>query len=258
MILHCRDREVEIRPTGPPVIIGEGGGVLRKGFEDLGKIVLRAKAQVEAGARIIDVNLPARALGRAVREIQGAVAVPVSLDVMSLEALREGLEACEGRALVNSINGSERRLKEFLPLISRYGSAAIAMPIDDEGIPERPEGRLRIAERIIRRAGEYSISIDDLIFDAVCLPALGNPEGMRVTLETLRLLRKELGANLTLGVRNVSYGLSVRRGMEAHFLALALSSGLNCPMTDPTVPIIRRAIELFERFKGLGGLGGPL
>ena len=64
----------------------------------------------------------------------------------------------------------------------------------------------------------------------------------RVTLDTMQLVQQELGANLSLGASNVSFGLPDRLTVNQAFLALAIQAGATCSITDPTNPVIRQAI----------------
>ena len=52
----------------------------------------------------------------------------------------------------------------FSPLIKKkYGGTLIALTIDEDGIPETVEGRIKIAEKIIKTAKEYGIDKKTLL-----------------------------------------------------------------------------------------------
>jgi 5-methyltetrahydrofolate--homocysteine methyltransferase len=139
-----------INPTGRKAFAEE----LRGG--DLSTVAVDARAQVEAGADMLDVNagIPlvdeAELLVKMLREAQAAVDVPLVIDSSVVEALEAGLSAYEGKALVNSVTGEDERLEEILPLVARHGAAVIGLANDETGIPETPQQRLEIATKIVR------------------------------------------------------------------------------------------------------------
>ena len=239
-------KSVTISPGCPTVMIGERinptgrkrlAEALRAG--DLDIVRRDAIAQVEAGAEIIDVNVGApgvdevNILPQAVQIVQSVVDVPVSIDTPNPKALAAALAVCQGKPLVNSVNGEERSLNAVLPLVKEHGTAVIGLCMDDNGIPNKPEERLAIARRIIERAEALGIPREDVIIDCLALTVGADSQAARVTLEAVRLVREELGVNLTLGASNISFGLPERHVINAAFLALAIGAGVNCPIVDP-------------------------
>jgi len=251
-ILRGASTEIRIQPSGHTVVIGErcnalGYKSVRKALEEecYDLIVQRAIDQEASGADIINVSMVGtkipelEALPRAVELIGKAVSVPLSIDFNSFDALEAALEVAPGRSLINSVNGESDKIEPTLALAQKYGAALIAMPCDDKGIPDTAKGRLRVAMEIIDRASHFGISVDDLIFDAICLGVAMDQNAGRVTFETCRLLRSELGANIILGASNVSFGLPKRRTLDATYLAIAIANGMNVALTDVTLSTLK-------------------
>ncbi|MBW2348171.1 MAG: dihydropteroate synthase [Deltaproteobacteria bacterium] len=261
--LRSASRTVTIGPDHPLVLIGErinptGRKDLARALEsgDLERIRSEALKQVEAGADILDVNVgvsgidEAQVMAEAVRAIQEVTDAPLCIDSALPEAIEAGLSAFEGKALVNSVNGEEKKLRAVLPLVREHGAAVIGLTMDDQGIPKKAEDRLRIASRILERSLQEGIPRQDLIIDPLAMAVSADFESARETLEALRLIREELGVNLTLGLSNVSFGLPRRSAINATFLAMAMMNGLTCPIVDPTSEEMRLAVLAADMLLG--------
>ena len=210
---------------------------------DLEVVRQEALAQVEAGADILDVNVGAAGvdevdlLPQAVKLVLETVDVPIAVDTANGEALAAALVAHkeanpDGKALVNSVNGEEASLERVLPLVAEYGTAVIGLCMDDDGIPGTPEKRLEVAKKIIKRAGAHGIGPENILIDCLALTVGADSKAGWITLETIRMVKEELGVNLALGASNVSFGLPDRETMNGTFLAMAIQRGLNCPIVD--------------------------
>ena len=249
-VLRGVRKTVVISSERPTVLIGERinptgkkqlAAALAAG--DLTLVRQEALAQVEAGADVLDINVGAagvdevKLLPQAVRLVLETVDVPVCIDSADVEALRAALVvhrqlAPEGKPLINSVNGEEARLDGVLPLVAEYGTAVIALTMDDEGIPQTAEGRLAVARRIVERAEGLGIPRQDVVVDCLALTVGADSEAGRVTLDALRRARAELGVNMTLGASNVSFGLPEREVVNQTFLAMAILQGVSCPIVD--------------------------
>jgi 5-methyltetrahydrofolate--homocysteine methyltransferase len=191
-----------------------------------------AIAQVQAGADMLDINagIPlvdeAELLKDMLRTAQDAVDVPICIDSSVIEALEAGLSVYEGRALVNSVTAEDDRLQEILPLVARHDAAVIALANDETGIPETPAKRLAMARKIISAAHDYGIGPEDIVIDPLAMTVGADTEAVTITLETMRLIRDELGVNMCLGASNVSFGLPQRHVLNAAFLPMAMAAGL--------------------------------
>ena len=254
-LLSSPTREVVISPERPFVIIGErinptGRSVLfaemKAGVMD--RVRTDAVLQVQAGASVIDVNagIPdsdePELLVAAIKAVMEVTDAPLCIDSSSIEALEAGLRVYEGKALVNSVTAEKDRMERILPLVKKYGAAVIGMTADENGIASEPRERLALARRIVAGAADHGIRFEDVIIDPVAMPIAANPAGIQITLETMRLIRDELGNNITCGASNVSFGLPSRASVNAAFLTLAIGAGLTCAIANPLEPEVRRAI----------------
>jgi len=152
------------------------------------------------------------------------------------------LSIYDGKALINSVNGEDRSLQAVLPLVKEYDAAVIGLCMDDDGIPVTPEARLQAAAKIIERAAKLGISPEDVVIDPLAMTMGADPAAGRMTLETIELVVKEFGVNITMGASNISFGLPDRKFVNAAFMAMAIHAGLTCPITNPLVPEVSIAV----------------
>jgi 5-methyltetrahydrofolate--homocysteine methyltransferase len=254
-VLSSPGREVVISIDRPFVIIGErinptGRKVLAAEMKDgkMDRVRADAIAQAAAGAHMLDVNAGIPALDEAallvaaIKAVAEATDVPICIDSSVIEALEAGLSAYRGKALVNSVTAEEERMERILPLVKKHGAAVIGMANDETGISMVPEERLALARRIIERAADHGIPQEDVIIDPIAMTVAADPTCGLITLETMRLIRDNLGNNMTCGASNVSFGLPDRATVNAAFLPLAMHAGLTCAITNPLVPEVRRAV----------------
>jgi len=254
-LLSSKTKTVEIHRDLPTVIIGERINptgrkavleALRAGNFDI--VRQDAIAQVAAGATVLDVNagVPGADEPELLTQVMAAVMavtdVPLSIDTADPKALAAALAVYQGKALVNSVNGEERKLASVLPLVKEFGAAVIALCLDDSGIPETPEQRLKVAAKMIERAAKLGIPIEDLVIDPLALTMGAESGAGRVALETIALVVKEFGSNITMGASNISFGMPDRKYINATFMAMAIHAGMTCPITNPLVPEVNIAI----------------
>ncbi len=248
-VISSATREVVIGFDRPFVIIGErinptGRKMLAAEMAagDYSRVEADARAQVEAGAQMLDVNAgipladePA-ILAKAIQLVQSITDVPLSIDSSIVAALEAGLAVYKGKALVNSVTGEEERLEAVLPLIKKYGAAVVAISNDETGISEDPDVRFAVAKRIVERAADHGIPRSDIVVDPLVMPIGAiNTAGVQV-MRLLRRLHSELKVNTTCGASNVSFGLPNRGGINSAFLTMAITSGLTSAITNPLHP----------------------
>jgi 5-methyltetrahydrofolate--homocysteine methyltransferase len=254
-IVSSAAQTVEISRNRPTVIIGERINptgrkqvlaALKEG--DFGIVRKDAEDQVTAGAAILDVNAgvpgtdePAL-LQQVMRTVMEVTRVPLCIDTADPEALSTALSLYEGKALINSVNGEERSLNAVLPLVKEHGAAVIGLCMDDNGIPETPEKRLAVATKIIERAGQLGIGPEDVVIDPLALTMGADSNAGRIALETVKLVVKEFGVNITMGASNISFGMPDRKYINSAFIAMAIHAGLTCPITNPLVTEIVTAV----------------
>ena len=205
---------------------------------DVGYVLGEAVAQVEAGAKVLDVNVgvpgidEVKTLAATVRAVEGVAGVPVQLDSSNSAALELAMRRVNGKPLVNSVNGKEESMRAVFPLVRKYGGAVVALCLDESGIPFTAEGRVAIAEKMLRTGAEYGLTKDDFLVDPLCLAVSAQSDAAMVTLESIRRLTA-MKVRTVLGVSNVSFGLPDRPELNAAFLTLAGDAGLSAAIYNP-------------------------
>jgi 5-methyltetrahydrofolate--homocysteine methyltransferase len=165
-------------------------------------------------------------------------------------ALESGLEAYEGKALLNSVTGEEERLESVLPLVKKHGAAVIAISNDETGISEDPDVRFAVAKKIVERAMDHGIPREDVIVDPLVMPIGAMRYAGRQVFQIVRRCRDELGVNTCCGASNVSFGLPKRAPLNAAFLTMAIANGLSSAITNPIETEIKRAIMAADVMMG--------
>jgi 5-methyltetrahydrofolate--homocysteine methyltransferase len=259
--LQSRSRTVLIGPDLPFCIIGERiNPTGRKAFQaqlqngDLSQLELDVAEQGLADMLDVNVGDPLAdeigLMARAIPLVQSLTEQPICIDSSVIEALEAGLSAYEGKALVNSVTGEDERLEAILPLVAKHGAAVIGLANDDE-IRIEPEDRLAIARKIVSAAGDHGIPPEDVVIDPLAMPVGAEPRAVTSFLETVRLIREELGVNMTCGASNTAFGLPGRPVLGAAFLAIAQSHGLTSAIMDArrdeTVEAVRATDLLLGR-----------
>ncbi len=245
-ILHSASREVRIGFDHPFCVIGErinptGRKLLAAEMAagDFGRVEEEARAQVAAGAHMLDVNagIPltdeAALLAQCVVRVQAVTDVPLATDSSVVSALAAGLAAYQGKALVNSVTGEEERLETILPLVKKHGAAVVAISNDESGISEDPDVRFDVARRIVAHAADYGVAAADVIVDPLVMPVGALDHAGVGVLELIRRLRAELGVNTICGASNISFGLPARDHLNATFLAMAIGAGMTSAIMNP-------------------------
>jgi 5-methyltetrahydrofolate--homocysteine methyltransferase len=263
-VLRSATREVVIGPDQPFCIIGERinptgrpkfSQALRDG--DLSLVEVDVASQVAGGAMMLDVNMgvpladEGELLATAIRLVQSLTDLPICIDSSVVEALEAGLDAYQGKALVNSVTGERDRLDAILPLVKRYGAAVIALPNEEDEIPEDPRKRLEITRKIVDIAtGSYDIPLEDIVIDPLAMPVGANHDYAKLTCEAISLIRDEIGVNMTLGAGNVSFGMPGRHTLGATFLPMAMAAGLTSAIMDARTPQMVEAIKAADLMMG--------
>jgi 5-methyltetrahydrofolate--homocysteine methyltransferase len=261
--LSFKNKQISISPDDPFVIIGERINPTRRkklletmAAGDFSVALDDARAQVAAGAQVLDVNAGVpdgdepKLLAGLTRAITQAMDVPLCFDSANPTALEAALAIYNGKALINSTTGEEKMLNAVMPLAAKYHAAVIGVITGDTGVPPTPEARLGVARKIIQRAADYGIPAQDVVIDCLALTVSADSIAGRVTLDTMRLVQEELGVNLALGASNVSFGLPDRKTINAAYLALGIARGLTAAITDPTVPELRNTILASDLLMG--------
>ena len=247
-----------------PILIGErinptGKKRLKEALinNDINYILNEAIKQEEKGVHILDVNvgLPEidekDMLTTVVKEIQAVSNLPLQIDTADYMAMESALRYYNGKPLINSVNGKADSMNTVFPLAKKYGGTVIALTLDENGIPESPEERVKIAKKILKGAKKYGISKKDIIFDTLALTVSASSSAAMSTLSAMREIRYKLGCHTSLGVSNVSYGLPSRDSINGTFFALALENGLSAAIMNPHSPDMMKTYFAYKVLKGL-------
>lgn len=245
-----------INPTGRKKLAEE----LREGRLDA--VIADARAQAEAGADVIDVNVgvpgvnQSRILPLAARAVYEETGLPVCVDSSEVEALKAALAVLPGEdVMVNSVTGDREMLKELLPAVAESGACLVGLAKDMGGIPRTVEERLDVGRRILEEAERHGIGKDRVLLDFLTLPAATDAEAALVTLACIEKASREWGAGTILGASNVSFGMPERRVINAAFLAMAIARGLTAALVNPLEEEVVQAILAADMLVGRDPMG---
>lgn len=229
-----------------PVIIGErinptGKKKFKQALKDhdLDYILKEGINQQDRGAHILDVNvgLPdideKAMMVEVVKELQSVSSLPLQIDTVDESAMEAAMRIYNGKPMVNSVNGKQEEMDKVFPLIKKYGGVVVGLTLDEDGIPNAAEGRVRIAGKIIDEAAKYGIDKKDIVIDVLAMTISSDPEGAKTTLDALRQVRERFGVCTVLGVSNISFGLPCRPVINANFYTMAMLNGLSAGIVNP-------------------------
>lgn len=235
-----------VRFDKSPVLIGERiNPTGKKRFKqallenDMDYILSEGVNQQDRGVHILDVNVgmpdidEVLMLKNTVCELQSVTDLPLQIDTADVYAMEKALRRYNGKAMINSVNGKSESMEKIFPLVKKYGGVVVALTLDENGIPETADGRVKIASKILKKAAEYGIDKKDIIFDTLAMTISANTAAAEATLTALRRIRDELGCHTSLGVSNISFGLPNRDALNGTFFALALENGLSAAIMNP-------------------------
>ena len=254
-VISSASKEVVIGFDRPFVMIGErinptGRKLLAEEMKngDFSRVESDALAQVSAGAQMLDINAgipladePAL-LAQAIRLVQSVTDVPLSIDSSIIEALEAGIDAYEGKPLINSVTGEQEVLDRVLPLVARSGAAVVAISNDETGNSEDPDVRFEVAKKIVHAARDHGIGVEDVIVDPLVMPIGAMGTAGRQVLHLVRRLKDELGVNTTCGASNVSFGLPNRHIVTGTFLSMAIGAGMTSAIMNPLHDEVKAAV----------------
>ncbi len=249
--------------TRKPLIIGErinptGKSKFKQALRDhnMEYIYKEGLTQEEKGAHILDVNvgLPEidepKLMEEAVTGIQAIIDLPLQIDTSDPIAMERALRCYNGKPMLNSVNGKKESMEAVFPLAKKYGAVVVCLCLDEDGIPETVEGRLKVAQKIVDTAASYGIPKKNLVMDALVLTISTGKENANVTLETLRRIRYEMGIHTVLGVSNISFGLPERTKINTAFFTMAMHNGLSAGIINPSSEAMMSAYYSFNALIG--------
>lgn len=255
---------VPLSIDNPPIIVGErtnanGSKKFRDllAKEDFEEMVNMAKAQLKEGAHILDVCTAyvsrdeVKDMTEYVNRLNTQVNIPLMIDSTESPVIEKALELIGGKAIINSINleDGENKLDEVCPMAKEFGSALVALTIDEDGMAKTADKKLEIAKRIYKLCTEkHKIDGKNLIFDTLTFTlGSGDEEFRKAGIETLngiKLVKKELSDVKTmLGISNISFGLApkARQVLNSVFTHEAVTAGLDLAIVNS-----KKIIPLFK------------
>lgn len=242
-VICCGER---LNPTGKPkmkLALAEGR---------LDDIVTEGIKQIEAGAKVLDVNVgipnidEPQILTDLIIKLQELIDVPLQIDSSDPVALDRACRIYNGIPLVNSVNGKKEVMDSVFPIVKKYGGVVIGLCIDDKGIPPTSDERFEIAKSIVKEAQKYGIPSHRIIIDSLVLTASAQQKEAIETIKCVSMVTKELGLGTTLGLSNVSFGLPNRPLINRTFLAMAMQAGLKLPIMNPFDRELMGTIDAYE------------
>ena len=171
-----------------------------------------------------------------VSRMRGSVSAPLVIDSTELPVLEAALKLYGGKPIINSINfeDGETPAEKRMELARRFGTAVIALTIDEAGMAKNADEKLRIAKRLYEFACvKHGLPPADLMFDPLTFTiATGNEDDRKLGLETLdaieRIAKELPECQIILGLSNISFGLNpaARHVLNSVYLDHALKRGL--------------------------------
>ena len=241
-----------------PMIIGErinptGKKKFKQALKehDMDYILKEGITQQDRGAHILDVNvgLPdideVAMMKEVITELQSVTSLPLQIDTVDIKAMEAAMRIYNGKPMVNSVNGKQESMDQVFPLIQKYGGVVIGLTIDEEGIPNTAEGRIKIAGKIIKEAEKYGIQKKDIVIDVLAMTISSEPDGAKVTLEALKGVREAYGVCTVLGVSNISFGRPYRPAINSNFYTMAMQNGLSAGIINPSSEDMMRSYFSF-------------
>ncbi len=209
--------------------------------KDAGFIQGLATRQVECGADILDVNAgtgPDREpedLIWLVKTVQAVTDVQLCLDSPNPESISAALGEVESTPVINSISAESGKLKDIIPLLEGNDCPVIALAMDDNGIPEGIEGRMRAIRILFDALHGAGIPDKRVYVDPLVMTIAADNESGNVAMNTIRAIKNEFPeAHITAGASNISFGLPARTYINQAFLTLAIAAGMDSAIIDPT------------------------
>ncbi len=246
LFVTSRTSVIGLGSNHPPVMIGERiNPTGKKDFiEELknGKtnyIRKTAKIQIDDGASMLDINVGVpgtdeiELMKKAILAASNVVQSPLVIDSSNPDAVEEALMLYPGKALINSISGEEKKLNKLMPLIKKYGAAVIVLALNDDGIPDTSDERIKTAYKVYYRLTDFGIKPYDVMIDFLTLPISAGQDKALITLDAIKKNKTILNLPTVLGVSNISFGLPKRTHINAAFLTMCFSEGLSAAIVNP-------------------------
>ena len=216
-----------------------------------------AKSQAEGGSTYLDVNAgtpPEREpddMVWLVNNIQEVSALSLCLDSTNPAALRAGLDAVKHPPMINSVSGEQSRIEGVLPLALEYKTDLILLALDDNGIPETVEERMKIVHKLVGLAVDGGLEASRLHIDPLVTAISTGTENAILTYDMIRAIREAYpNVHITGGASNISFGMPLRPVINRYFMALGIQAGLDSAIIDPNNRELKESIMTAELLMG--------
>ena len=211
-----------------------------------------AKSQVASGADYIDVNCAAAMeeeadkLKEIITVIREELDCGISIDTPDTELTKTILGSMDiGKPFINSITAETDKIKELPVILNQKDSYVITLAMDDNGMPDDLEDRLRVSESIISYAKDNNIDLNNIYIDLLVKPVSTEPKQASYFLEAVKAL-SDKGINTIGGLSNVSFGLPKRALLNAVFIKLVIDAGISGLIIDPTEALTSKVLSKEE------------
>ena len=257
-----RNAALVIGAANPLAVVGEninpfGRSRLRAELESEKLDLVResARKQEKAGASALDLNLghvgekKPHFFASAVRELQAAVRIPLFLDNSNPEALESACRSYPGRTVLNSATGQRLSYEPVFNLAEKYGAGVILLAVDDNGVAEKADDKVRILIELREKALGFGLSPDDLLADPAVMTLSTSQESAHQTLLAVERLHEQ-GFHTIIGLSNLSYGLPRRTLLHTSFVSMAASRGLDAVICNPNDTVLMDAVRGADSITG--------
>ena len=225
---------------------------------DTATIQRLAKAQVDKGADILDLNIgPQKRSGPEVmtwmvNAVQEVTDVGLSFDTTNLAAIETGLKLAKHQGMINSTSAEPERLEKVPEVAARYSAKLIALLMGKGGIPVTAEERVAIAiDQLVPRAMEVGIPMEDLFLDPLVLTVAGCQEYCPHAVEAVRYIKQGMDpAPMTIGgLSNVSNNVpnENRSLLNRVYLVMLMAAGIDAVIADPLDRHLMEPIRIVEQ-----------
>lgn len=216
-----------------------------------------AMSQSDAGASYLDVNAGTRPdrepddMAWLVETIQSVCDTPLCIDSANPDALQAGLDVSKKTPLINSLSGEKSRIEGVLPLAIEHKTGLIILALDDNGIPETTQDRLKIVHHLVGLTKKGGLKEEQLFIDPlVTAISTGITNGL-TTFDTIGKIKEAYPKiHVTCGLSNISFGMPLRHLINHTFASMAIMSGLDSAIADPNDRDLLGAIMAGEMLMG--------
>jgi len=210
--------------------------------KDKSEIKRLVKEQLNAGADALDLNCgplskdPKSDIKWLIETVQEITDSPLSLDSTKPEVILEGLKVIKNKLIINSTTADKEKLDILVPLALKYKASLIALTLNKKGVPQNKDQRIEMAVNILETCQNYNFPLEDLYLDPVVLPVNVAQSQQKEILEAIGefKLLSQPSPKTIIGLSNVSQGTKYRSLINRTFLVIAINSGLDAAILDPT------------------------